>query len=272
MMTGIDSSLIEYREANALAFLGDLPNRKNIPDGMSSERGTWISFRMRYYGMTYNPRLIRKEDLPQRWDDLPKAEKLYGGQLGLWRGVTSWLLPLWGIKGEQWTTELIHALFKEVKPQIRKEGARALVMLASAGEFRAVLPSAAYQTKLEADKGAPVAFHALNIIPVTFSTVGVLKNAPGLHSSKLFLNWLLSKEGQLSQFAADGNPPIHKGLSDRGFVAYPEEIKGKQIAARNPELLGKDMEDLYKVINPYLSGSSRAGSNSGARPNKDSRK
>ena len=258
VITGIDSSLIQYRQADALTNMRDLPNLANIPDGMGSATGNWVGFRMRFYGMSYNPKLVKKEDMPRRWEDLITATHLHGGKIALWRGVTSWALPLWEVKGEAWMTDFIHKLFNTVKPQLRKEGARALVALVGAGEFDAMLPTAAYQVKLEADKGAGVAFHALDILPVTASALGVLKGTPGTGASKLFVNWLISKEGQLAQFAADGNPPIHKELQARGFTAYPDEIRGKKIAFRDPELLGDDMKALYKILNPYLKGGTRS--------------
>jgi ABC-type Fe3+ transport system substrate-binding protein len=250
--TGIDSSLVEYRQADALADLSDLPNLKNIPEGMGSPDAKWVAFRMRYFGLAYSPKHVTKAEMPQKWEDIITAKSLQDGKLALWDGVTSWSLPLWDVKGPEWTKAFINDLFNKVKPQQRKEGARALVALIGAGEFNAGLSFAAYQVKLEADKGAPVAFHALDIVPVTVSIAGVLKNAPNLNATKIFMNWLLSKEGQLSQFAADGNPPIHKVLQEKGFRAYPEEIAGKKIAFRHPELLDDDLKAVDAAFKPYL--------------------
>jgi iron(III) transport system substrate-binding protein len=255
VVTGIDSALNDFREINALADLRDLPNIKNIPDEMQTTSGDWASVRLRYWCMSYNPKLISKEQMPKTWEDLLTTKQLYDGRLALWRGVSSWLLPLWNAKGEAWTTQYIQKLFMVVQPQKRKEGAVALVNLVIAGEFNASLASAEYQVKKRLDKGAPVAFHCPDVVPVTASTVGILKGNPSINASKIFINWLISKEGQLAQYAAGGAPPLHRDLIQRGFMPFPEEIAGKKVAFRSPDLLDDDITAMFKVLKPYWEGS-----------------
>jgi ABC-type glycerol-3-phosphate transport system substrate-binding protein len=108
-------------------------------------------------------------------------------------------------------------------------------------------------------KGAPVGFHCPDIVPVSISSVGVLAGNPHLNASKLFMNWFLSKEGQLAQYAADGAPPVHKALIGRGFMAYPAAIKGKKVVFRNPDLLDEELKALLAFWNP-LFNKSDAGS------------
>lgn len=255
VVTGIDSSINEFRQLNALADLGVLPNIKNIPERMRSSHGLWASIRLRYWCMSYNPTRITKEEMPKTWDDLITTKKLQDGNLALWRGVSSWLLPLWSAKGEVWATEYVRKIFETVKPQKRKEGANALVKLVIAGEFNASLASAEYQVKDLMGKGAPVGFYCPDIVPVSASTVGILKGNPDINASMLFLNWLLSKEGQLFQYTAEGSPPVHQDLQKMGFMPFPEAIAGKEIAFRNPELLDEDMKVMFRVLNPYWEGS-----------------
>lgn len=254
VVTGIDSALNDFREMNALADLRDLPNIKNIPDNMQTTTGDWASVRLRYWCISYNPKLIAKDQMPKTWDDLITTKQLYDGRLALWRGVSSWLLPLWNAKGEEWTTQYVQKLFTTVRPQKRKEGAVALVNLVIAGEFNASLASAEYQVKKRLDKGAPVGFHCPDLVPVTASTVGILKGNPSINASKLFLNWLLSKEGQLAQYAAGGAPPLHRDLIERGFMPFPEEVAGKKIAFRSPDLLDDDIKAMFRVLKPYWEG------------------
>lgn len=260
IITGIDSSINQFRAANALADLSDMPNLANIPEGMGSRTGHWAGVRVRYWCIGYNPKLIKPEDMPKRWEDLLTTPGLKDGRLALWRGFTSWLLPLWGEKGEAWSKDFARRLFAEVKPQRRKEGARALVSLVVAGEFNATLAAAAYQVNSVAKKGAPAAFHCPDVVPVSISSVGVMAKNPHMNASKLFMNWLLSKEGQLAQYAADGAPPVHKALMGRGFMAYPDAIKGKKIAFRNPELLDDELKALLAFWNPlWASGEEKGG-------------
>jgi ABC-type Fe3+ transport system substrate-binding protein len=254
VITGIDSSINEFRALGALAELGDLPNIRNIPEAMRSADGLWTSVRLRYWCLAYNPTLIDKSRMPRSWDDLITTHELQDGRLALWRGVSSWLLPLWNAKGEAWATRYIQRLFQIVRPQKRTEGAVALVNLVIAGEFNASLAAAEYQVKERIQRGAPIAFHCPDIVPITASTLGILKDNPDINASRLFLNWLLSKEGQLGQYAAEGSPPVHRDLQKLGFMPFPEEIADKQIAFRNPELLDDDIKAMFRAMAPYWEG------------------
>jgi ABC-type Fe3+ transport system substrate-binding protein len=260
VVTGIDSEINEFRALHALADLGSLPNIRNIPDRMRSRDDSWASVRLRYWCMSYNPTLIGKDEMPKTWADLLTTRKLHDGRLALWRGVSSWLLPLWNEKGAEWTTDYIRKVFKVVQPQRRKEGARALVNLVIAGEFDAALASAEYQVKERIDKGAPVGFHCPDVVPVTASTLGALKGNPDIDASRLFLNWLLSKEGQIAQYVAEGSPPVHRDLQKLGFMPFPEQIAGKVIAFRNPELLDDDIKAMYRVLTPLWEAAASSAS------------
>jgi ABC-type Fe3+ transport system substrate-binding protein len=258
VVTGIDSSINEFRSLNALADLRDLPNIRNIPERMRSTEGDWASVRLRYWCMSYNPNLISKAEMPKTWENLLTTPKLGDGKLALWRGVSSWLLPLWNAKGEAWTTDYIHQLFAKVRPQRRKEGARALVKLVIAGEFNASLASAEYQVKELQSQGAPVGFHCPDVVPITASTLGILRNNPDPYASRLFINWLLSKEGQVAQYVAEGSPPVDGELQKLGLMPFPEEIAGKEIAFRSPELLDDDIKAMFRVFTPLWESSAGA--------------
>ena len=47
----------------------------------------------------------------------------------------------------------------------------------------------------------------------------------------------MSKEGQIAQFAASGQLPVHKDLQDRKFLPFPDTMYGKPLAFRSPELM-----------------------------------
>jgi hypothetical protein len=71
-----------------------------------------------------------------------------------------------------------------------------------------------------------------------------------LNASLMFVNWFISKEGQVAQFAADQAPPVHKDLQTREFLAFPEEILGRPVAFLEPDVLENDLEKLVKFWDP----------------------
>lgn len=251
MVTGIESWLGEFRKLNALEDLSDIPNFKLIPEDLRSNKNDWIGMRMRYWCMAYNPKLIAKDKMPKTWDDLLTTKELAGGRLALWSGVSNWLVPLWNAKGEQWATTYLQKLFAQVQPQQRKEGSIALVKLVVAGEFNASLAAAEYMVKNARDKGAPVAFHCPAPVPGASSSISAIRGNPAIHSSKIFINWLISKEGQVAQYAADGSPPVHPGLQNQGFMPFPEELAGKTIVLRDVDRMEDETKAILKILKPY---------------------
>ncbi len=57
----------------------------------------------------------------------------------------------------------------------------------------------------------------------------------------IFINWLLSREGQILQYAKSANVPIHKGLQDPRFIPFYDTIKGKANLVRDDELMGSEL-------------------------------
>jgi iron(III) transport system substrate-binding protein len=249
IVSGIGGAMPRYVEADALDDLRLLPNAGNVIPGMKNAEGRWIGIRIRYWCMSYNTNTVAKADLPATWDDLLTNSRWRNGRLALGNLPQLWMLPLWGQKGQAWAEQYLQTLFKVVKPQIRKEGSNALLSLVMAGEFDAAIPSADYRLARYVAKGAPIAWHCPSPVPSAISEMAILKGSPNIHAARLFANWLLSKEGQIAQFHADNATPIHKDLQTRDFLSFPDEIAGKPLAFRNPELEDRD-DELLALWNP----------------------
>jgi len=251
---GINTGLDLFKKYDALTDLSDLPNRANIPAKFGGKSTQWIGARLRYFCLAYNTSLVKKSELPKTWDDLKTSKALHNRRLALWWGVGTWLMPLWGTKGPEWTSQFIKDIYETVKAESRKEGMTALTSLTAAGEFKATLAVAAYMVIRLQKKGAPVAFHCTDTVMVSASAIGLLKGSPNTHAAKLYLNWLLSLEGQLFQYRHAGARPIHKDLQNEKFVPFPKEILGKTLAFLDPGLLAAELPKMFKIWRPYWEG------------------
>jgi ABC-type Fe3+ transport system substrate-binding protein len=79
----------------------------------------------------------------------------------------------------------------------------------------------------------------------------MLMGSPAPNGAKIFLNWFLSREGQLVQYATDGSIPAHKDMEkDPRFLPYPEQIVGKTIAVRDEGKIKTDFPKLMAVYRP----------------------
>jgi ABC-type Fe3+ transport system substrate-binding protein len=81
--------------------------------------------------------------------------------------------------------------------------------------------------------------------------VAILRGSPGLHAAKIFVNWLLSKEGQIAQFVATQSVPIHKGLQRPEFVPLADKVLGKPTFFRDTKAqreIGPRMTELWNSL------------------------
>lgn len=255
VISGIGAKFSAFRKLGAVETLSDLPNWKNVPDGMKDHNGQWIGQRLRYWCMSYNTKRVKTEDLPKKWEDILTNPRWHNKKIGMGNRPNLWLINLAGVYGEDWAKDYARKMFTIVKPQIRKEGMNALIGLAIAGEFDASLPSAAYRTQQQLEKGAPISWHCPEPVPLAISEMIIVKGTDRINSAKMFVNWFLSREGQISQYAANFAPPVHKDLQRKEFLSFPEQIIGKKIAFRDPESLEKDLPKLMKFWDPlWLAG------------------
>jgi iron(III) transport system substrate-binding protein len=256
IVEGLGVNLSDYIKAGALTKISDLPNVQNIPKEIQDPDGYWVAPRLRYWCMVYNTNKLQESDLPKTWDDLLTNKKLRDGKLGLVNRPNNYMIMLWGAKGADWSKTFMDKLFNDVKPQFRKEGSDNIIGLVAAGEMDAAFPAADRRTFQYQEKGAPVSWHCPEPVPLSFSAMVVLAKNPHPNASKLYVNWFLSKEGQIAQFYADSSPPIHKELRDPRFLVYPKEILGKQVAPRYPKLLEEDMPKVAEIWDGHWQKSS----------------
>lgn len=257
VISSFGSSIEGFLASNALENIGDLPSFKNVPDQMKNANGLWAGFQMANWCMSYNKNRIKKSELPKTWWDLvDKNSGLTGGRVGSANRAHLWLLNLWGHEdyGPKAIKEkFLPAFFGVLKPQLRKEGINGMMKLAALGEFDVSMPSALYRIKIQVAKGAPLGAHCPEPVPQYFTAIGIFKNSPRVNTAKLFVNWLLSREGQLVQYAVIGSAPIHKELQDPRYFAYGEELKGKKVALRTIDLLINELPKVYKAWRPAWS-------------------
>jgi iron(III) transport system substrate-binding protein len=236
IVTGLGGSFFMYREIGAMESLKNIPNLKNNPAGTFDPEGFWVGMHMRYWCMAYNTRQIGKADVPKKWEDFLTNPKWRNGNLALGNRPQLWALQLWDKKGEKWIKDFLTKLFNEVKPQLRREGMNAVLELLAAGEFYGSIPSAEYRSYQKVLDGAPVSYTCPEPAPGAVSEMAILKGSPNINAARLFVNWFLSKEGQIAQYVADYAPPVHKGLQRKELLPFADQIVGKEIAFRDPAL------------------------------------
>ena len=247
VITSIADATAEFIAMKALADLRDIPGFNNVPRDYVANDGTWASYRLATRCIAYNTEKVNPADLPETWDDLVKNPRWRGGDLALSNLADSWLLALWGAKGEEWGAEFTRGLFA-LQPQRRKEGMNATMALTVAGESDGNIPAGSDRAQQYLKKGAPIGYHCPSPVPITVSQIAMLEKSPHKNGARLFINWLLSREGQLSQFATTTAVPVHKAFQTPYFLPFAETIVGKPHLVRDDALLTSPINDKMQEV------------------------
>jgi len=243
----MDGSGVDYAKEDVSANLTDLPGYRNALYAAGGVRSALkVAFRARAYCFSYNTRLLRRDQMPKTWASLPDSDTLAHGALGAVMLPQLWMMPLWGKYGEAWAVKYLDDYFKKLQPSVRQEGINATIALVGAGELLASMPAYPERTKELQDKGAPVAWYCPDMVPLSFSSVAIFRNSPGTLGGRMFVNWLISREGQLSQLAVFGTPPVHKDLQSADFHTFPDEIRGKEFISFDDQAATEKFEALWK--------------------------
>jgi iron(III) transport system substrate-binding protein len=225
-------AIVEFKKSNAMSDLRDIPAWETVLDGLKDPDGLWVGQTVSIYCMAYNTKLAKTADLPAKWEDLPAIPAWKNGNLGLVDRPSNWIVGLWKLKGPEWTTQFMTRLFTELKPQRRKEGQGAAIALLGAGEFHAHIPASQSATFKQAEAGLPVSLHCPDPVPSNLSEQFIFRGAPHPYAAKIYVNWTLTKEGQLARQALH-YAPVHKDLQRKEFIRYGDTIVGKQRAFFN---------------------------------------
>lgn len=240
VLSAYESQLKTYRQMDGLVKITDLPAYASMADQFKTPEGTDAANKINYWCLAYSPDRVKKADLPDTYDALLTNKRIANGKLGVPSNLGLTTLPgLWGAKGDKWYANFLDKLFNVVKPSLRKETLAAFGKMIAVKEFDVGLGIADYIVERDARKGIPVAAHCPEPIPVTYGYLGILKGSPHLYAAKLFLNWYLSKEGQIANFQYGRKVPVHRELTGKEFLPYPDEVLGKKVAYRTNEVLQK---------------------------------
>ena len=168
------------------------PGIKDIPPETIPAHRQWIPDRFNFFTIAYNTNLVKPEDVPNTYEDL--LHPRWAGKIGLESGDTDWFGAVVKGMGETKGVAYFRKL-AEGKPEMRT-GHTLIAELVASGEIP--LAAAVYNHNAERliEKGAPIKWKPL--LP-TFGrpkSIGVSNRAPNPHAAMLFVDFMLSQEGQ----------------------------------------------------------------------------
>lgn len=163
-------------------------------EGFKDNLGHWTAFYLIPYVIGYNTRLVAPKDVPASYQDL--LQPRWKGSVGLETEEYQWFYHLVQIMGRDKGIAYMKQ-FAAQDLQMRK-GHTLLAQLVAAGEM--AVATVVYSNRVERMKqsGAPIDWVRFKGPTITaINAIAVVEKAPHANAAKLFVDFVLSREGQL---------------------------------------------------------------------------
>ena len=186
------------------------------PAELRDPEGKWTALNLFYWTTAYNTNQVKAEDAPKTFTDLLNPK---------WKGKIAWTYDLTpggppgfvhnilSTMGEQQGTDYLRALAKQ-EPVTIPGAQRVVLDQVISGEYPLCAMILNYHAAISQKAGAPVAWIKMEPLLQTFGLVSIVANAPHPNAAKLFVEFMLSEEGQ-TVLANNDYIPAHPGVQAR---------------------------------------------------------
>ena len=192
--------------------------------------------------MAYNTRLLSQKEIPKAYADL--LDRKWKGKMGLDNDDAKWFAPLVAIWGKEKTVNYFRSLMKQDPSMVR--GHALQTELLAAGEFSLAVNLFGYQALELQSRGAPIEIIQADAVIARAGHLLLPKRAPHPNAAKLFIDYLLSAEGQ-QLLAKMGREVARRGIA----IRYPRLLQGVKVQTVKSESL-VNFEELSQLYNSIV--------------------
>jgi iron(III) transport system substrate-binding protein len=225
------------------------PEAKNYPDIYKDPEGYWTTVYVNYIVLGYNPKLVKEDELPKKWEDL-LLPKWKGGKFAMDRDEGVWYGSFSFAWGKEKAEKFMKALAVQ-DPNMRK-GHTLIATLLSTGEFPLGLVYA-HRVEEMKSKGANIDWAPLDPVVVTPNLLAMGKNTAHPNAAKLLIDFLLSKEGQTILQQQQYRTPASPDIPPTSPKMDPKKLKlflaDKRVADQHEKFAG-EFYDLFMKGKP----------------------
>jgi iron(III) transport system substrate-binding protein len=234
---GRGEMILAFKEKNLLASYAS-PETQMMDSDLFDKQGYWYTYYVVPVVLGYNTNLVKREEVPKSYTELLDSK---------WKGKrismdTEAYLLLQGLISA-WGKEKALNFMKQLAAQepVMMRGTTERITMAAAGEYPLVI-TYAHSLQRMASKGASIDWVALEPAVVEIDPLMIAAKAPHPHAARLFLNFLLSKEGQEMLI------PLERIPARRDVEPKPRKLfRGYQRIVERPEDY-KDFSENVKLF------------------------
>lgn len=215
------------------------PEAKNLPRAFVDPQGTWAAVYIMPNVTAFNTQMVKRSEVPRSYEEFLNPK--WKGKIGMDPTKPEWFA--WMLK--QMGEEKGLAYMRKLAAQDLRfyPGLSLLTNLLASGEFPLLLNDYLHTAEEIKRKGGPVDWVAQDPVYTKFQPIGIGAKAPHPNAAKLFVDFVLSAEGQkiIASFARVptrlGVPTNIQGLEKFNFVV--DEFSAADDFNKNYELFQK---------------------------------
>src|SRR5438093_6595167 len=155
--------------------------------------GHWVGTRINMFVQSYNTRLVKKEELPKSYSDLTNPR--WKGRLGIEAEDEDWFAMVLKEMGEEAGLRTFREIARVNGFSVRR-GHTLLAGLVASGEIPLAITTYSHGAEKMKQRGAPVEWFAITPAIGRANGIGIAPSAATPHAAALFVDFLLSPEGQ----------------------------------------------------------------------------
>jgi ABC-type Fe3+ transport system substrate-binding protein len=213
------------------------PHLAEYPAELKDPQGYWGVSNVYYFALGYNTRMVKPNEVPKTYEDLLnprwKGQMMWATSRG--SGAPQFIGNIFVTMGQ----EAGKAYLQKLKQQnIAKStaSARQILDMVIAGEYPMAIQIFNHHAYISKTAGAPVDWQPLEPVTATNNTIGVAKNAPHPYATMLFIDFVLSRQGQ-KVFQASNYLPAHPEVPALQADLKPGGGRFKKVNYLSPDLI-----------------------------------
>ena len=184
-----NSPAMEALQAEKLLYEVKSPYLADLMPSAVPQYRTWAGFCLNVLVSAYNTNLVKKADLPKRYQDL--LDPKWKGRIAIEADDSDWFAGLVDEMGQEQGIKLFRDIAESNGFSVRK-GHTLLANLVSAGEVPLALTIFNYTAEQLKKKGAPIDWFTLDPLVAHPNAIAVAANAPRPHAAVLMFDFVLS--------------------------------------------------------------------------------
>ncbi|HEY1235729.1 MAG TPA: extracellular solute-binding protein [Candidatus Binatia bacterium] len=214
------------------------PELKAFPTASFDPQGFWSSTEVTPLVLALNTNLVSPNEAPRSYQDLLQPK--WRGKMNFGSDEYAWYSVLLDGMGKTKGLDYMKALARQ---QLHIPGGSSIMrlQLMLAGESALAIAARARRATEYKEKGAPIDYRLLDPYPAEPNGLALMRRSAHAYASMLFIDWMLSEEGQTVLAQQIPRITLRKGIKQ---IPRHQELYKKDFVFVNPAFIGPNLNDL----------------------------